>query len=90
MEPVRTCVGCRQRSSRNSMIRIVRAENALAVDESGGLSGRGAWLHPSSDCLRLSIERKAFGRALKVTSQLDASALIKHIEQAEMMLAKNE
>jgi len=69
------------------MIRIVRAENSLALDLSGGLSGRGAWLHPSSDCLRLSIERKAFGRALKVTAQLDASALIKHIEQAETMLA---
>lgn len=72
------------------MIRIVLAENALAVDDLGGLAGRGAWLHPSSDCLRLSTERKAFGRALKVALQLDTSALIKHIEQAETMLAKNE
>jgi predicted RNA-binding protein YlxR (DUF448 family) len=72
------------------MIRIVLVDKSLTPDLSGGLVGRGAWLHPGSGCLQLSIDRKAFGRALRVAFQPDASALIKHIEQAETMLAKNE
>ena len=94
MEPVRTCVGCRQRASRNSLIRIVNqatAENPqLQVDIDAVLAGRGAWLHPAVACLELAIERKAFGRALRLSGSLDRSSLNSFIEQAETMLAKNE
>ena len=90
MEPVRTCVGCRQRASQKAMLRVNSVENRLVFNQDGGSKGRGAWLHPSSKCLNLAIERKAFGRALKADRQLDASALITHIEQAETMLATNE
>jgi len=90
MEPVRTCVGCRQRASQKAMLRVNNVENRLVFNSDGGPKGRGAWLHPSSKCLKLAIERKAFGRALKSDRQLDASALITYIEQVETMLATNE
>jgi len=89
MEPVRTCVGCRQRASQKALLRVNSVENRLEF-ALGGSVGRGAWLHPSSKCLKLAIERKAFGRALKSDRQLEASALITHIEQVETMLATNE
>jgi predicted RNA-binding protein YlxR (DUF448 family) len=89
MEPVRTCVGCRRRASQKAMLRVNSVENRLEFALRGS-AGRGAWLHPSSKCLNLAIERKAFGRALKADRQLDASALITHIEQAETMLETNE
>ncbi|NDH65600.1 MAG: YlxR family protein [Microbacteriaceae bacterium] len=90
MEPVRTCVGCRQRASRTVLLRVVCLQQELKPDSLGSLPGRGAWLHASSDCLTIALDRKAFGRALKSTQQLDASALITFIEQAETMLATNE
>jgi predicted RNA-binding protein YlxR (DUF448 family) len=94
MEPVRTCVGCRQRASRTSLIRIVNQSSkgisALIVDEKAILPGRGAWLHASVQCLKLAIERRAFGRALKLSATPDSSGLNSHIEQAETTLAKNE
>ncbi len=90
MEPVRTCVGCRQRASRTDLIRVVCIQQQLKPDALGSLPGRGAWLHASSNCLTTALDRKAFGRALKSPQQLDASALITFIEQAETMLATNE
>jgi predicted RNA-binding protein YlxR (DUF448 family) len=90
MEPVRTCVGCRQRASRTELIRVVCLQQKLEADLRGSAIGRGAWLHASSNCLSTALERKAFGRALRLTQQLDASALITFIEQAETMLATNE
>ena len=86
----RTCVGCRQRSQRADLLRIVSKSNVLAFDQHKNMPGRGAWIHPSSDCLDLAIQRNAFGRALKLTKQPDSSGLVFTKEQAETMLAKNE
>jgi predicted RNA-binding protein YlxR (DUF448 family) len=84
----RTCVGCRLRSSRAELSRIVEESNFLVFDIQKKLPGRGAWIHPSQDCLNLAIQRNAFGRALKLNKQPDSSAITN--EQAETMLAKNE
>ena len=86
----RTCVGCRQRSQRADLLRIVSKSNFLAFDQQKNMPGRGAWIHPSSDCLALAIQRNAFGRALKLSKQIDSSGLVFTKEQAETMLAKNE
>jgi hypothetical protein len=47
------------------------------------LPGRGAWLHPTPECLDLAVRRKAFGRALRVKALLDLSALSEYIETHE-------
>ena len=86
----RTCVGCRQRSQRADLLRIVSKSKVLAFDHQKNMPGRGAWIHPSSDCLALAIQRNAFSRALKLTNQVDSSGLVFTTEQAETMLAKNE
>ncbi|MCS5719303.1 YlxR family protein [Herbiconiux sp. CPCC 205763] len=80
MEPVRTCVGCRARATRSSLLRVVAKEvvpegQALVVDESATLPGRGAWLHPSSECFHTAVTRRAFGRALRVEGALDTTTL---------------
>ena len=66
MEPVRTCVGCRARASRSDLLRVVAQDGALVIDERAALSGRGAWLHPSLECLDTALRRRAFARALRV------------------------
>ena len=86
----RTCVGCRQRSQRADLLRVVSKSNVFAFDPNKTMPGRGAWIHPSSDCLNLAIQRNAFGRALRLSKQIDSSGLVFTKEQAETMLAKNE
>lgn len=88
MEPVRTCVGCRQRLNPKDLIRVVVSQDSLVVDSKKSLGGRGAWLHPASSCLELAQNRNAFLRALKISRKLDDSVLIQTIEQAEEMTSK--
>ncbi|MBY6060812.1 YlxR family protein [Microbacterium esteraromaticum] len=66
MEPVRTCVGCRARASRSSLIRVAVQNGELVFDERAVLPGRGAWLHPTVECLQAAQRRRAFARALRV------------------------
>jgi predicted RNA-binding protein YlxR (DUF448 family) len=45
------------------------------------LQGRGAWLHPSPDCLDLALRRRAFARALRLTGPLETGALSAYVDQ---------
>lgn len=40
---------------------------AVVPDLAGGAAGRGAHLHPTTDCYDLAVRRKAFTRALRHT-----------------------
>ena len=86
----RTCVGCRRRDVRSALLRVVAEWNdtgerfaRVVADPRLRLPGRGAWLHPTPECLDLALRRKAFGRALRVKVLLDASALSEYIEAYE-------
>ncbi|QBJ98148.1 YlxR family protein [Rhodococcus sp. ABRD24] len=79
-EPVRTCVGCRQKGLAADLLRVVAREAesegfALVPDPKRRLPGRGAWLHPDPKCLSEAARRRAFGRALRVSGSLDSSEL---------------
>ena len=73
MEPVRTCLGCRQRDARSHLMRFVSRDGMVVADAAASLSGRGAWVHPTRDCIDTALKRKAFGRALKAEGNLDVS-----------------
>lgn len=85
MNPVRTCVGCRQRANRADLLRIVATPTELVFDEKASKPGRGAWIHASADCFQKATDRGAFARALRLKMQLTLNQ-----EQAETMMAKNE
>ena len=75
MDAVRTCVGCRSRAPRSSLLRVVAHNSEIVVDPSATLPGRGAWLHPTGECLDKALQRRAFGRALRVDGMLDTQAI---------------
>lgn len=87
--PVRTCVGCRVRTGKSDLLRVVavadgtdaQGARSLALDRRGRLPGRGAYLHPDLRCLDLAERRRAFPRALRLTGPLDTSALRRWIEE---------
>lgn len=85
MEAVRTCIGCRLRAPRSSLLRVVARESELVADETATLPGRGAWLHPTMSCFQEAVRRRAFGRALRVTRPLDA----RHLENRLNWLMDN-
>ncbi|MDX3520970.1 YlxR family protein [Streptomyces scabiei] len=79
--PERTCVGCRQRSAKTELLRVVAIEDECVPDPRGTLPGRGAYLHPAQVCLDLAVRRRAFTRALRAPGALDTKALRRYVEQ---------
>lgn len=72
--PQRTCVGCRTVRGKNELIRVVRRPTGeVEVDFTGKLSGRGAYLCPSVECLTAAVKAKRLDRALE--TPLGAEAL---------------
>lgn len=66
--PIRTCVGCRERAPRDSLLRVVWDPRAgeIRLDPQRRLPGRGASLHPDQRCWELAVRRRALTRALRV------------------------
>lgn len=80
---MRTCVGCRERDQRSALLRLVLDASAhqprLVADVGACLPGRGAWVHPTAQCLELAERRKAVPRALRVTGPLDLAVVRAHL-----------
>lgn len=73
--PVRTCVGCRARTAKSDLLRLVAAGGDIVPDPQARLPGRGAYLHPSQDCFELAQRRKALPRALRQAAPLGVGRL---------------
>jgi predicted RNA-binding protein YlxR (DUF448 family) len=61
------------------LLRVVVREGVLIPDPSASLDGRGAWVHPTGECVEASIKRKAWGRAMRSRSALDTAVLTQHM-----------
>ncbi len=74
--PQRMCVACRESQDKKSLVRIVRTSEGIFVDESGKLSGRGAYLHAEHVCWEQGL-KKSLENSLKVElSEADRERLI--------------
>jgi predicted RNA-binding protein YlxR (DUF448 family) len=65
----RTCVACRAQAERHELVRLVLGPDGAAwIDYRAKLPGRGAWVHPSKECVE-AVERKPglLARAFKAT-----------------------
>ncbi|MGH3308664.1 MAG: YlxR family protein [Nocardioides sp.] len=74
-QPVRTCIGCRDRATTRELLRVVAGLDAsgrpaVLPDPDGTAPGRGAHLHPTSACYDLAVRRRAFARALRLEQGL--------------------
>ncbi len=65
--PQRQCMGCRERTDKRNLIRVVRTpQGDVQLDFSGKLSGRGAYICPKAECLKKAQKSKALDRSLEV------------------------
>ena len=79
---VRTCIGCRGRSSPEDLLRVVLDDGTVVPDPEAIRPGRGAWLHPG--CLEAAERRKAFTRALRAPAAPDLSVLREYVERMQL------
>ena len=52
----------------------------VVADPSATLPGRGAWVHPTVQCVEASVKRKVFGRAFRSSVAVDAAQLLQNAE----------
>jgi len=79
MPVTRTCVGCKERAEKSSLLRLVAAGDVIQPDPQARLPGRGAYLHPSLECLDLARRRRAFPRALRTAGSLSLEPLAEYL-----------
>jgi predicted RNA-binding protein YlxR (DUF448 family) len=84
MTPVRTCIGCRKKDGPAGLLRMtVSADDGagrIVVPDPGRRApGRGAHLHPTTECFDQAVRRRAFTRALRVSVALSDAPLREHL-----------
>ena len=87
-EPVRTCIGCRQRATKRELLRVTAGSDAhgqaaVVPDPDGSAPGRGAHLHPTTECYDLAVRRKAFTRALRATKGLSSAPVGDYLDSRQ-------
>ena len=76
--PMRRCLGCMQSFPKKELIRVVRVpEGEIMLDETGKLSGRGAYICKKADCL------KKARKARRLESSLECSIPAEVYERLE-------
>jgi uncharacterized protein len=65
VEPTRTCVGCRERSPKSGLVRLVVTSAGVVPDLEGHAPGRGAYVHRDPRCLDALMGKDALARALR-------------------------
>ena len=65
-QPLRTCSGCGGKRPKKELIRVVRTPSGgVEVDLTGRRPGRGAYVCPGGDCLKLAVKGKRLERSLE-------------------------
>ena len=73
--PVRMCIGCRSRAHQDDLLRVTVEAGRVVPDPKRRNSGRGAYVHPTRECVSAAIARKAFAKALRVGGPVDPTDL---------------
>ncbi|WP_420830300.1 YlxR family protein [Corynebacterium uropygiale] len=91
--PCRTCIATRQKKSVDQLLRVVQDPTRpghLLPDPRRRLPGRGAWITPTPQACAQAEKKRAWGRALRVSGRVDASAITAFIDEATSEQRKTE
>ncbi len=76
-KPQRMCVACRKSQDKKSLTRLVRTPEGVVVDQTGKMTGRGAYLHENPECWERGVEKnleKALNTTLSETNRAELIA----------------
>jgi predicted RNA-binding protein YlxR (DUF448 family) len=64
--PLRKCSGCGEMKPKKELIRVVRSpEGEISLDTNGRAAGRGAYLCPNLECLRIARKARRLERSFE-------------------------
>jgi uncharacterized protein len=65
--PIRTCVVCREKDAKRTLMRVVRTEDGVQVDATGKMNGRGAYVCERQACWERAVSSDVLAKALRTT-----------------------
>ena len=72
--PMRQCIGCGSMKEKRELIRVVSTpEGEIALDRSGRMNGRGAYICPTQECLEKAVRNKGLNRSFKMAVSSDVT-----------------
>lgn len=81
-QPQRMCVACRTMKNKGSLIRLVLTpEQQVALDPTGKMPGRGAYVCRDRSCLKTALKEHKFERGLK--TRIDQTVIDRLVEELE-------
>ena len=83
--PMRMCVVCREMKPKNELVRIVKTANGIVADKTGKVSGRGAYICHSQECLKKLRKAKILNKVFQ--TEVDESV---YLAVEEALLANKE
>ena len=76
--PQRTCIACRTIGGKRGLLRVVRTpDGQVALDPTGRLAGRGAYLCREASCLSVAVKGNQIEHVLKVKISPETRAALK-------------
>ncbi len=64
--PERKCMGCNEKHPKKELVRVVRKPDGnVLLDNTGKVSGRGAYICPNLKCLEKALKSKRLDRSLE-------------------------
>ena len=76
-EPLRMCCATREMLPKSQLIRLVKTENGIKIDNFKKIRGRGVYISKSLEVIRLARKKKALERAL----QCDVGTIYDKLEE---------
>lgn len=60
--PMRMCIACREMKQKRELVRVVKTADGIKPDKTGKISGRGAYVCPTEDCVKKLRKQKLLNR----------------------------
>ncbi len=79
-QPVRTCVSCREKSSKHELLRFTPGPEGVMMSSTGTESGRGAYICRDERCWEIARGGSVLGKALRTAA--DANRLEPAVREA--------
>ena len=70
--PIRTCMACRKKGTKDNFIKIVKNKNGtFAIERGEKLDGRGCYICNSQECFERCQKGKSLNRAFKTSVPME-------------------
>lgn len=65
--PLRKCTGCGEMKPKKELVRVVKTpEDEVLIDLTGRLNGRGAYICPKSECLKIARKSRRIEKSFQM------------------------